>query len=553
MGIMLEKLIKMPCFKESELVAGTIKNRDIYVEGVTIIEVPDIVEWINGGELLLTSFYGIDKDIEAQKKLIKGLSSKGAAGIVIKTSRFLVKIPQEIINLGNELDFPIIEISGNTKYIDIMYPVMGEIFNDQINRLNYYKLCHKKFSELSLKMKGISSVAKTLGELTDNPVVIFDNELNPIAWNKKEYEKINIKDHNFKNSIEKGYPFYNITIEDPNDNKQETVIMLEPIQVLNEIRGYLGIHEANKEMEDLDFIAFESAANTLRLEMLKDIAVNEVELKYKGDLIEDLINGNIKDPEDIYDKSSILGWDLKRKFIVTVVNLSNYGEYIKSKKNLTEGLHMLMQRTLKIIDSATFSYTTHYISIKKGDNIIIFWPADQDFNPLSIYASIKEFAEKVKKQVENEFGGVKISVGIGNIANDISEISRSYDEALDAFKFGHTIHGIDPINTFDELGIYKLLCRYENREELENFIHPTLKKLVAYDKDTNNQLLETLEMYLVSNQNAVKAAEELFIHYKTMLYRLNRIKEITNLNLEDRSSMLEIEVGLKILRILKNK
>lgn len=550
MGIMLKELLKMPCFKNSRLVAGSVENRKISVQGVTIIEVPDIAEWINGGELLLTSFYGIDKDIEAQKNLIRGLSKKGAAAIVIKISRFLVEIPKDIINLGNELDFPIIEISGSTKYIDIMYPVMGEIFNDQVNKLNYYKLCHKKFSELSLKMKGISSVAKVLGELIDNPVVIFDSELIPISWNKKEYKDIKIIDESFKSSIRKGYPFYNIKIQDPRDETKDSIIMLEPIQVLNEIRGYLGVHEANKEMEGLDFIAFESAANTLRLEMLKDVAVNEVELKYKGELIEDLISGDFQNPEDIYDKSSTLGWDLKRKFIVILVNLSNYNKYIKAKKNLTEGLHMLIQRTFKVIDRVAYHYTNDYISIKKGDNIIILWPVKKDFNTRNINEVIKEFGREVREGVNDEFPGINLSVGIGNIADNIKDINRSYTEALDAVKFSQNREDIEPIITFDDLGIYKLLCRYKNRQELEGFIHPALVKLKKYDAETNNQLLETLEMYLMCNQNAVKTAKELFIHYKTMLYRLNRIKEITNLNLEDRGSMLEIEVGLKIIHIV---
>lgn len=551
MGITLEELFKMPCFKNAKLVAGIVANKDIYVEGVTIIEAPDIVNWINGGELLLTSFYGIDRDLDTQKNLIKGLSNSGAAALVVKTSRFINEIPQEIINLGNQLDFPIIEISGNVKYIDIMYPVMGEIFNDQVNKLNYYKTCHKKFSELSLKMRGISSVAKTLGELIDNPVIIFDNELNPIACNRKEYKDIKIIDENLKNSLIKGYPFYNIEIEDPNEQK-ESVIMLEPIQVLNEIRGYLGVHEVNKEMESLDFIAFESAANTLRLEMLKDIAVNEVELKYKGELMEDLINGNFQNSEDVYDKSSILGWDLKRKFIVTIINLSNYSEYIKSKKNLTEGLHMLIQKTFKIIDRVAYHYTTDYISIKKGDNIIILWPVEDKSEVKNSNTVIKEFGRKIKREVEDKLK-IDISIGIGNIAEDIKYISRSYNEALDAVKFENTIQGMDSIISFDELGIYKLLLRYENRDELERFIHPSLLKLKKYDDETNNQLLETLEAYLISNQNAVKTAEALFIHYKTMLYRLNRIKEITNLDIEDRSNMLEIEVGLKILKIINKK
>ena len=69
---------------------------------------------------------------------------------------------------------------------------MGEIFNDQVNRLNYYKDCHEKFTKLSLKMKGISAVAETLGDLVENPVIILNNELTPIAWNDPKYKDIDI-------------------------------------------------------------------------------------------------------------------------------------------------------------------------------------------------------------------------------------------------------------------------------------------------------------------------------------------------------------------------
>lgn len=68
MGVLLENLYKMPCFQNTRVVAGRIHNKEIYVEGITIIEAPDIANWIRGGELLLTSFYSIDKDLEIQKR-----------------------------------------------------------------------------------------------------------------------------------------------------------------------------------------------------------------------------------------------------------------------------------------------------------------------------------------------------------------------------------------------------------------------------------------------------------------------------------------------------
>ncbi len=537
MGILLSELIKMPCLKNAKLVAGTVKDENVYVEGITIIEVPDIANWIKGGELLLTSFYSIDKDIEAQKTLVKELAEKGAAALIVKISRFLTSIPEDVIDLGNQLGFPIIEISGDTKYIDIMYPVMGEIFNDQVNRLNYYKDCHKRFTKLSLKMKGIDAVAKTLGDLVENPVIILNNELNPIAWNDEKYGSIEIIDDEVKSLVEKDFPIYGLKIKMPNIDDIIYTAIVEPIQVLNEIKGYLAVIERNRIMEDLDFIALESAATTLRLEMLKDVAVKEVELKYKGDLMDDLINGRFDSEESIFGRGTLFGWNLKRKFIVILLNISEYGDYILINKNLSEGIHLLMEKIKKRIDRVSYYYTTDYISINKGDNIIVLWPVEEKCNIKDAHATIKEFGKELKKIISNEIGNISVSIGIGGLAENPMEICKSYSEAMDAVNFGYRIFGKDSIVTFD-------------REELNKFVHPALWTLKEYDKDKNNELIDTLEKYLSCNLNAVKTAEELYVHYKTVLYRLNRIRELTNLDIEDRGKMLEIEVGLKILRII---
>lgn len=548
MAVLLDELMDMPCFKEAKLVAGTVKDKKIEVEGITIIEAPDIVDWIKGGELLLTSFYSFDKDIETQKTLVMKLSEKKAAALIIKTSRFLTEIPNELIELGNALDFPIIEITGDTKYIDITYPVMGEIFNDQVNKLNYYKECHKKFTKLSLEMKGITSVANTLGGLINNPVVIFDSEFRPIAWCDEKYKDLVIIEENFHELIEKGYPFYGVNVKLSSKSNNSHIMIVDPIQILKEIKGYIGVIEVNGLMRGLNFIALESASTALRLEMMKDLAITEVELKYKGDLIDDLINGRIESIPTAYDRGSIFGWNLKRSFLVTLIKISDYDSYVSNKK-LTEGLHLLMEKIKKTIEKISYYYMTDQILVNKGDNIILLWPVE-NCKVNEAYNSIKKFGQDIKEVIANTIGDIDVSVGIGGLAENPKEIAKSYLEALDAVSFGDRIFGKGSITNFEELGIYKLLCRYQNREELVRFVHPALLKLKEYDDDKNNELLDTLEMYLSCNLNAVKTAEELFVHYKTVLYRLNRIKEITKLDIEDRSNMLEIEVGLKVLHII---
>ncbi|CCQ97420.1 hypothetical protein CULT_620025 [[Clostridium] ultunense Esp] len=327
-------------------------------------------------------------------------------------------------------------------------------------------------------------------------------------------------------------------------------MITEPIEVLDQIKAYIGIIELNNKIEDMCFIALESAATALRFEMLKDVAITEVELKYKGDLMDDLLNGRFDSIENIYNRSNILGWNLERQFVVILLYISQYNGYISNQKDITEGLHQLRERIKKIIDRISYYYTTDHILHNRGDNIILLWPVDKREELNLTYKRIKRFGEEIKSIVTDEIGNISITIGIGGFAEDPTELQGSYSEAVDAVNHGQRIFGEGSIITFDELGIYKLLCSYDDRDKLKEFVHPSLLKLYEYDEDKNNELISTLEMYLNCNLNAVKTAEELFVHYKTVLYRLNRIKEITNLDMEDRQKMLEIEVGLKIMRII---
>ncbi len=547
MGILLKDVLELNCFKNAKLLSGVKVVTKTSVEGITIVERPDIADWIKGGELLLTSFYSIDKDIQAQKKLLTEVAKNGAAAIIIKKSETFPKVSKELIEIGLDLDFPIIEISKETKYIDILYPVMGELFNEQVNRLNYYKECHERFNEIALKMKGIESIADSLEDLVDNPVIIFDNEMRVLAYSNPDYSELHIVEKKMRKMVYKGYPIYGIDMKFENIEELKHLIV-EPIEVVNKIEAYIGIVELNKELNELDFIAVESAANTLRLEILKETAVNSAKLIYKGDLMDDLINKNYSSKQTVYDRGALLGWDLRKEYCIGIFSLSRNKE--KSKLTDTEWFIESRETAKTIIDRIAYHHITGHISLIKGDEVIVFWPSSLR-EDTATSNSLKEFGEEVRETIKKRLGKVTVSLGIGSIAKDVSDIGESYKQAKDALLFGIRISGEDSTSIYEDLGIYKLLCSFQDRGLLKDFIPESLKRLQKYDKDKNNELIDTFQMYLKCNLNAVKTAEELFVHYKTVLYRLNRIKEITNLDIEDRTKMLEVEVGLKILKILE--
>jgi DNA-binding PucR family transcriptional regulator len=105
---------------------------------------------------------------------------------------------------------------------------------------------------------------------------------------------------------------------------------------------------------------------------------------------------------------------------------------------------------------------------------------------------------------------------------------------------------------FEETGSYRLLLSSmsEDPEELESFYGETVAALVAYDEQYETSLLRTLETYLDSDGNVAGTAQLLFTHRHTIRYRLERVRELTGLDVGSSEGRERLGLGLKAMRVL---
>jgi DNA-binding PucR family transcriptional regulator len=105
---------------------------------------------------------------------------------------------------------------------------------------------------------------------------------------------------------------------------------------------------------------------------------------------------------------------------------------------------------------------------------------------------------------------------------------------------------------FEETGSYRLLLSSmsEDPEELERFYAETIAPLVAYDDQYETALLRTLETYLDSDASVAGTAQRLFTHRHTVRYRLERVRELTGLDVGSSDGREGLGLGLKAMRVL---
>ena len=548
MELKVQDLLAMEPMKDAELLGGHHYINNV-IEGVTIMEGPDISKWIKGGEVILTSLYSIRHFNEQElKDFIADLAENGVSALVVKEHS--VDISIQFLEAGDRYRLPIIQLPMAIPFVDVMYPIMGELFNRQVTKLQYFKEIHDRFTALALADKGLEKIIHTLEELIGNPVALFDRNFSCIVSTYPELEKFEMveKVHFYDQPDGIKFPHYRQIVKYPEMDNVKGHQMVVPIETLNHNKMYLMIGEVNKSLGELDLIAVENAATSLSLELVKQFAVAEVESKYKNDLVEELISGRIQSISAVYEKANVIGWDFSGAFAAVLFKINREPENILKQKNgLSDRNHFLVQEAIQ-------HYLPNGIISTKSNLFIVLWKVEKkDKNDTSWLIEIKKITQEIQSLLRKQVKEIDVQVGIGNAVGDITEIPKSYREAHDALDLGATLNGLASITAFSELGIFRLLRHINDTSALLQFVPQSLKELLDYQQANQSDLLETLQTFLECNQNAAQTAKLLFVHYKTVVYRLDRIKEITGMDFDDSEEMLSVRVGLKIYELLQRE
>ena len=106
--------------------------------------------------------------------------------------------------------------------------------------------------------------------------------------------------------------------------------------------------------------------------------------------------------------------------------------------------------------------------------------------------------------------------------------------------------------SFEDTGAYRLLlpAMSDDPAELERFYTDTISPLIAYDEQYGTELMLTLETFLANDGSVAETYKELFTHRHTIRYRLERVKELTGLDVNSTDGRERLGLGLKAMRVL---
>lgn len=117
-------------------------------------------------------------------------------------------------------------------------------------------------------------------------------------------------------------------------------------------------------------------------------------------------------------------------------------------------------------------------------------------------------------------------------------------ECLDILRFNETFYN-GPIVTLTDIGIFKNFIREDQIENLEELVPENLYQLAQ----SNYDLFETFYMFLQNNRNYKQTSEAMFLHSKTIRYRLSKVEQLLDIDLTNPLQLLNYEVSTYIIKM----
>jgi sugar diacid utilization regulator len=179
-----------------------------------------------------------------------------------------------------------------------------------------------------------------------------------------------------------------------------------------------------------------------------------------------------------------------------------------------------------------------------GAEVLVLVPGGED-------ATAARAAETILHEMEASLSGFTFALGRSRIAEDPAELPRAASEALLAANVAQGSRDSAAL-AFEQTGAYRLLlsAMSENPSELQRFYAETVEPLVAYDEQYETDLVRTLETFLEADGNVAGTAQRLFTHRHTIYYRLERVRELSGLDVSSSDGREKLSLGLKSMRVL---
>ncbi len=541
----VQQALSLNPLTQAKVVAGTagLKRQ---INHVTVMEVPDLIQWLKGNDFIITSLYCMKDDPDAQIKLVHDIARLGCAALAVKTNRYVKDLPTEMKAAANELSFPLIDIPEHITYIDIINPLMEQLLDHTAGVLRQADMAFRWLQEVILSDQGLEAALSTLQRLVGCDLTLECPELDLVLSAPKDKEPLTpLGLETIRYLHNTCHPIFLVR----NREGINVPSLVIPIMCRSSAYAFLTVenYQHNPGLSATSQAILDHGTALMATEIMKLHSRAELERQHVNSFVEELITQDFKSDTAMMERARYLGLNLTQPCLPIVFDVDQFWRSIEQAELTEEKVQILKLRLQRDLNSYLKAHSSlPFVVAQRSDSLVILtiWPQGESSD--TIIAAAYKMAQDILLHLKRAFPTLHFTGGIGQPYTGIRNVGKSFSQARQAILFGRQAHGRRQVFCYSQLGVYRLLCSHSDQDELLALRNEILGPLAVYDKKQSTNFIETLAAYFRHNEDINATAKALFVHPNTVRYRLERVAELLNCDLSSTDQRFQIYLALKI-------
>lgn len=504
---------------------------------VTIRAQPPALPDIYGGELALLSM-DILRSFGSRIKLgevVESLAEIGAAGVAV-----VGDVSQTAINIANERQIALLVLPEETGLAGIERAVNKLILNQAAQLTERAVEIQRQLTRLSAENRDLKSLLQVMARATAKPVVIHDDAGVITAQVYPTMGRRGMSGRSLMQNLP--YAEFQKWLETKAPSSQGSIAS-SPIgyttvlTVEKRVVAYLSLVAKDDAMDDFDHLVLSYAADVCSIELAKTRAIETAVEQARGDWVQMWLSGTSTDDDLLATRAQQSGFDPQTNYVVVVYRaISDNGQNLPLESLIPLVRDDMLRRQIEGV-------VGRYIDV-----IVALYPIENVTQTNRVRIAIEE----LRGQLATRTASGLVAAGISRSCEGLGVLREAYREAKDAVSIAHELGNFEQTTFYGDLKLYQLLLGLKeyNLEHMGRFYEETLGSLIEHDERKQSELIRTLAGFFEANGNLAQAAKDLDVHRNTLVYRLERISELTKLDLNDADNRLILHLALKIQRVL---
>ncbi|MFW5995919.1 MAG: PucR family transcriptional regulator [Halanaerobiaceae bacterium] len=408
----------------------------------------------------------------------------------------------------------------------------------QEERDSYRELIFSDYPDLVQTLLENNTLEKLMNRaatILGNPIIMTDESYDLLAYSSNEVE-----DPIWQEIIENRYCPYSIVQALKEEGfieklaRSDTPVFLEggqfsdvirrlvcEVTVRGDIKGFIALLEDNRELNFRDKRILKFVTRVAAAELAKENAVSKARGKLNDDFLRDLVEGNIANLESAKNRARTLNWNICDGFQLICIKADEEGKELSRHRRSVRSI--LME-----------SFPGVQVSISENEITVLLTGVRE--------AATDSGLEKLKDYCRKN----GLTAAVSRVAPALDCIKYCFQEANRAFEISNKLEQEKVLNFYSNLQLYDAVDDIGQKN-----LNSNLEKIIEHDKENNSDLLETLRTYYACGQNMNKTADILYVHRNTVKYRLDKIKNMLELDIQDHKNRLHLELSLLRLEMDK--